>query len=63
MGKPSLNSQDKVRVSLLKGLAQPLFKVYTSKIENNTLIIHEHLAPFEVKTLSINLYENEDIKY
>ncbi len=63
MGKPSLASQDKVRVSLLKGLAQPLFKVYTSKIENNTLLIHEHLAPFEVKTLSINLYESEDIKY
>jgi beta-xylosidase len=63
MGKPSLASQDKVRVSLLKGLAQPLFKVYTSKIENNTLLIHEHLAPFEVKTLSINIYESEDIKY
>ncbi len=60
MGKPRLNSQDKVVLQLLNGLAQPLYKVYNSKIENNTLVIHEHLSPFEVKTLYVKLLENEN---
>ncbi len=64
MGKPNLDSQDKVVIQLLKGLAQPLYKVYNSKIENNTLTIHEHLSPFEVKTLNVILSkeENNDIE-
>ena len=55
MGMPNLNTRDKSRYDLLKGLSNPLFKTYETTIENNILKIHEHLSPFEIKTLYLTL--------